>query len=101
MSGYSYIRKRFGDTTSRDHLSVERLGNVQLGTSLADLVEWADDKGLDHAGVTLTGSCHLIYMDTETDDERDDRIARQALADERREKWERETLSRLREKYGG
>lgn len=77
---------------------VRRQANV-TNLSVADLLDWCAQHDLSPEQVEVTGT-HLKWATPETDEERDRREQHQRAAEERTEKWEREALVRLTEKYG-
>jgi hypothetical protein len=81
-------------------LLVKKLSEPMVrGWTVAEMVSWCFDRGLDPSEVQSTGG-HLCYERLETEDERDKRMTWWKDQEARHERWERETLVRLTEKYG-
>jgi hypothetical protein len=66
--------------------------------TLAELQEWTWAQNLPAEEVRLT-QVHIKYVTDENVDERIRREANEVEQRERQEKWERETLARLKAKY--
>jgi hypothetical protein len=66
--------------------------------TLQQLIEWSWGAEIAYEDVQLT-QVHIKYVTTESDDERAQREASETERQRRQEKWERETLARLRAKY--
>ncbi|SDH56144.1 hypothetical protein [Microbacterium sp. 77mftsu3.1] len=75
--------------------------SMDTDVTLADLVSWvtANVHGVAHEEITVHYST-LRWEDDATEEEKDAWDAEQAAQAVRTEKWEREQLARLTEKYG-
>lgn len=77
-----------------------RRTNSWLGGSVSELIDVAAALGPELTEIRVTGG-HLKYESLETPEEVEHRLAWRLKLDQRTEEWERETLARLQEKYGG
>lgn len=82
-----------------DNPLVTRQENVRDHT-VAELVDWCVQRNLDPANVKALGNTPLTWTEPRTQEEVDRLAKFQADRAARTEAWERETLARLREKYG-
>ncbi len=66
--------------------------------TVTDLVTWCLQHDVDPDTATITGG-HVRWQSPETEAEREQRLAYWAGVDARKERWERDTYARLREKF--
>ena len=83
-----------------DRRLVKRVEYTIKGHSVADIVDWCVQRGLDPTKVRHSGGGHFEWETLETDEERDRRLKHWREQDERQLKWEREMYAKLKEKYG-
>jgi hypothetical protein len=86
------------DESSDGPRMVKRMDNVRDCT-VSELIDWCVQRDLSPLDATIT-SAHVKWESPETDAERERREKWVAEHLARTEKWERETLERLKEKYG-
>ncbi len=84
---------------SRPENVAVREHHLVQGMSVADLLDFCNQRELEPEKVKVTGS-HITWDRPETDEERDRRLAAWKRSDERKEEYERKEWQRLREKYG-
>lgn|SRR5262245_39069869 len=77
----------------------EQIPGYQQPATIAGLLDWAAEHGLDPEIVTITGG-HLRWQTPETPEERERREEAERRSDERREAWERAAYRRFADKYG-
>lgn len=67
--------------------------------TIEDLIAFCFTRGVKPSEVTIT-TCHVRYKSYESPEERAARLQWEADQAARKEKWERSTYQRLKEKYG-
>jgi len=77
---------------------VERFNDVRDCT-VSELVDWCVQRNVNPSEARIT-SAHVKWQSPQTDEERERYEKWLAEHEARTEKWERETLQRLQEKYG-
>lgn len=79
-----------------EHRTYRTAEQIPKDFTVTELTQWCLDRDMDPDVVKISGG-HFVWMRTETDEQRDKRLAWAQAAQERHEQWVREAYARLPE----